>query len=109
MLVAFGVTQAGMLFDIVGAGIMAWSLATTREADILRAANPPIVEIGDVEGIVLTRQDTLVGFGTLIAGFVLQFAASMVTVAEKLAVVAAVVLVGFWLQPPSPTRSTAAA
>jgi len=86
--------QAGLCVDIVGALLLAFSLASTQNSDVQRAANPTIAEVTDVAAMVLARQDTRVGIGVLIAGFLLQFAASWLPASTSWAVTASL-LAGF--------------
>lgn len=69
----YSLSQAGMLYDIFGAGIIAWSFFSTRQDEIMRAMDRTWDEPIDLEGLVAARNDAVIGIPTLIFGFICQF------------------------------------
>lgn len=69
----YSLSQAGIIFDIVGAGIIAWSFLSAHHQEMVRAAERTMDEMIDIRGMVSARNDAIFGFPLLAFGFILQF------------------------------------
>jgi len=70
-------SQVGLLYDTVGAAVLAWKsiFIGTKE---FRNASLFWRQEADTKDLIITKIDSIFGFGLLIVGFILQFMSSFV-------------------------------